>query len=200
MALRLSAMLGDLDDARTVGDVFETTRHAGFGFLAAFLALASVPVPLLSLPFGLAVAGLGVQLALGRDAPWLPRRVRALSLEPGLGRRLHARLGRWSARLERLSRPRLGAFTRGRVLRLVGLGLLFEGIGLALPMPMPGGNVMFAAPIILYGVGLLEEDGAFVAAAHATAAVTLAAVIVFWAGIVQGVTRGAHWLASLVGS
>lgn len=170
--LRLSTILAQLDDPvepgappppLTLGDVVDRTAHAGFGFLLAFLGLIAIPFFGLSTPFGLAVAFLGGQLLAGQQHPWLPGFLRRRVLPAGAVRWLAEKLARFATRLERLVKPRLLGVVRSRV---VGLGLVIQGVGLALPLPIPGSNWLFLAPILVYAIGLLEDDGAWIIVAH----------------------------------
>jgi hypothetical protein len=183
--LRLSTILAQLDDPvepggapppLTLGDVVDRTAHAGFGFLLAFLGLIAIPFFGLSTPFGLAVAFLGAQLLAGKQHPWLPGFLRRRVLPANAVRWLSEKLARFAARLEKLVKPRLLGVVRGR---LVGLGLVIQGIGLALPLPIPGSNWLFLAPILVYAIGLLEDDGAWVVVAHAALLVQTALGILF---------------------
>jgi hypothetical protein len=197
--LRLSVILAQLDDpvapgapapALTLGAVDDRTAHAGFGFLLAFLALVAIPFFGLSTPFGLAVAFLGAQLAAGKVHPWLPGWLRRRVLPAGALRWLSEKLARFAARLERLVRPRLLGLVRGR---LVGLGVLLQGVGLALPLPIPGSNWLFLAPILVYAIGLLEDDGGWILVAHAANLVQVGLAIVFIEVVGAAFARIAAW-------
>ena len=173
----------------TLGEIVDRTAHAGFGFLAAFLAMISLPFVGLSAPFGLAVSFLGGQMLVGRNRPWLPGRLRrhlvAMSTLAWLG----DRVTRWTLGLERWIKPRFTMLTRGPFWAMIGLGLMIQGIGLSLPLPFPGSNWVFAVPILIYGIGLLEDDGLLVVISHATTAALVVLAVVFWELVRQGVAR-----------
>ncbi|MBP7934431.1 MAG: exopolysaccharide biosynthesis protein [Phycisphaerae bacterium] len=181
----------------TLGDIIDRTAHAGFGFLTAFLALVAIPFTGLSLPFGLAIAFLGIQMVAGKDRPWLPRRLRrrvvAMSTIDWIGRKVT----RWTHGLERLIRPRLVWFARGPFWTLVGIGLILQGIGLAFPIPIPASNWAFIVPILIYGIGLLEDDGALILAGHIITAGMIALGAVFWELVHQRIAEGLTWVARL---
>ena len=178
---RLSTVLAELDDpggtaAPTLGEIIDRTAHAGFGFLCAFLALVSIPFFGLSAPFGLAVAVLGAQMLVGRRQPWLPGFLRRRRIPARALRWLSGKLARFTARLERLVRPRLSFLASGP---LMGLSLIVQGIGLALPIPIPGSNWLFVVPILIYAIGLLEADGALVVVGHMATALQIVMGIMF---------------------
>src|SRR4051812_30948155 len=72
----------------TLGLIVEITGDRAFGVLMAFLCLPFVqpiPLPGLSIPFGVALILLGAQVAVRRHRPWLPRRMLALKLPQKFG-------------------------------------------------------------------------------------------------------------------
>src|SRR5687768_12134831 len=197
--LRLSAVLAHLDDppepggptpVLTLGEVLDRTAHAGFGFLLAFLALVGIPFVGLSTPFGLAVAFLGAQMLAGKERPWLPGFLRRRVVPQGALRWLSRKLARFTARLERLVKPRYPWWARGR---LIGLGLTLQGLGLALPLPIPGSNWIFIGPILVYAIGLLEDDGAWVLIAHLSNLVQVVLGVLFAHAVKAGVAQVIAW-------
>jgi hypothetical protein len=164
---RLSQTLAELDDHPEeqlhLGDVLDRTHHAGFGFLCAFLALLAIPPIGVSMPFGIAIAFLGAQMVVGRETPWLPGFLRRRRVPPRGLHWLAEGVARWTSRLERWIRPRLPRMNRPPP---IGLALVFQGVGLALPLPIPGSNWLFILPILIYAFGLLEDDGLFILTGH----------------------------------
>lgn len=181
----------------TLGEVIDRTAHAGFGFLAAFLALVSLPFVGLSTPFGLAVALLGAQMVAGRNQPWLPKRIRKYVLTMNALDWLSQRVARWTRGVERLIRPRYVFLLRRPLWTLIGLGIVIQGVGLALPIPIPGSNWLFAVPITLYAIGLLEDDGLLVALAHILTAIQVVLAVLFSDVVVESIARVAHWIGSI---
>lgn len=188
------AIVLDSADGLTIGEVLDATATAGFGFVAALLALTAIPFVGLSTPFGLAIAFVGAQMLIGRARPWLPQRVRRVRLTvPAIDR-----IGKWLARFTRwmthLVRARLPRMCRGGGLGLVGLGLVVQGAGLALPLPIPGSNLIFLIPILTYAIGLLEEDGVLVLVGHLTTLLHLALAIAAWHVIAAAAAPALRWL------
>lgn len=163
-----------------MGEIVDATRHAGFGFLAALLALCSLPLPGVGLPFGLAIAFLGLQMIWGQEHPWLPSRIRRHVVSQRTLTLLGDKLARGTRWLEKLVRPRWSRLTRRVAFRLVGVGMVWMGLGLALPLPIPGTNMMFIAPVLIYSVGLLEDDGVLIALGHLTIAIHVGLGLAFW--------------------
>ncbi len=177
-----------------VGDILDQTSRAGFGFVVALLALMAIPFVGLSMPFGLAIGLLGLQMIADRQQPWLPRRIREHEVKMKTLEWLGNRLALWAGRMERWVKPRCLMVTRPPFIAAVGVGVLLQGIGLALPLPIPGSNWVFIFPILIYAVGLLEDDGVLILVGHALTAVQIALVVVFW-GVIRGALAGVvAWL------
>jgi hypothetical protein len=177
-----------------VGALVDKAQEAGFGFLLAVLALLAVPFFGLSTPFGLAVALCGLQLLVGRERPWLPGRARRRALKLSMLDKIVQLLARRARWLSKLTRPRAAVMMRGPMRSLVGLGVVLQGIGLALPLPIPGSNMIFIVPIFVYAVGLLERDGVLIAIAHVATLIDMTLLIVFGATVVEVLRHAVHWL------
>lgn len=181
----------------TLGDIIDRTAHAGFGFLAAFLALVAIPFSGLSLPFGLAIAFLGVQMVAQKSHPWLPGRLRRRLVAMSTIDWISRKVTRWTSGLERVIRPRLIWFARGPFWTLVGVGLVLQGIGLALPIPIPATNLLFIFPILTYGIGLLEDDGALLLAGHTITVGMIFLGTVFFELVYKRVLENLAWVSHL---
>jgi hypothetical protein len=198
--LRLTAMLTDLATERagghiTIGELVDRCAHAGFGFVIGMLALISIPFVGLSTPFGLVIAFVAAQMLFGRQRPWVVgwlrrRRLSAATLA-GLGRRI----GRWTRRLGRLVKPRWPVWVTGSLWPLVGLGIVVQALGLALPLPIPGSNAIFLAPILIYAIGLLEDDGALILIGHGATLVNIALCVVFSVLVKDAVVQMLRWVS-----
>lgn len=142
------------------------------------------------MPFGLAVAVIGLRLALGQK-PWLPARLLDAKLPPKFFPRLLTatrRLVRW---LEYLLKPRLGAMLRLAAVRQGMGGMIFVcGLLLVLPLPIPFSNGLPAFTVLLLASAMLEEDGYCMIAATGMFVATLA----FYAALLWGGAEMAGWL------
>ena len=182
-----------------VRDVVEITQSRGYVFLLLLLAIpfcTPIPLPGLSLPFGLAVAAIGLRLAMGQK-PRLPVRVLNTRLPPRFFSTLlkgAARLVRW---LEWLLRPRMTSLIRwGPFRQSLGFMVFVSGILLLLPLPIPFCNGLPACTVILLAAALLEEDGY---AAFAGCALFLLTLL-FFAGLAYGGAELTGWLKDHLGS
>jgi hypothetical protein len=204
--LRLSELLrelGALDDelsasqrqetSISVGSIVDKAQQAGFGFLLAVLALVAVPFVGMSTPFGLAVALAGGQMMFGRRRPWLPRRARSWQVPLTMLDRIVATLARRTRWLARMTRPRLRWLMVGPGWLLIGLAVVILGLGLALPLPIPGSNLVFLIPIFSYAIGVLEDDGLFVALGHLGLIVDLVLLVLFEQAVIAILAAIARW-------
>ncbi|HUS27699.1 MAG TPA: exopolysaccharide biosynthesis protein [Kofleriaceae bacterium] len=182
-----------LDERRpiTMGELVDRAAEAGFGFLIGVLALIAIPFFGLSTPFGLAIALVGGQLAIGRKRPWLPKRTRRRVLAM---RMLDRVLGLLDRRLRWLAQSTRRRWEVLITPRLVGVGITFLALGLALPLPIPGSNLIFIVPILIYAIGLLERDGKWVVVGHICTLVDLALLIAFGATVVAVLERAWQWV------
>ncbi len=174
----------------TVGEIVDRTREAGFGVILAFLAICSVPFPGVSVPFGLVIAYGAVQMIIGMHKPWVPRSIRQRRISLAVLDWISVRIPRWTSWLEVLVRPRFTIMTRGIFWTLCGVGILIQAIGLSLPLPIPGSNLFFVVPIVLYAIALLETDGLLMLVAYTVTVYQVVFLIKFWDTLV-GMVRAA---------
>ncbi|HTT57096.1 MAG TPA: exopolysaccharide biosynthesis protein [Opitutaceae bacterium] len=172
---RLSEELMDLqgrfaERAVTLREVIVVLCGRAYLLLVILLALpfcAPVSLPGLSTPLGAVIALISLRLALGQR-PWLPERLLDWRLPPGFFVRVFRVTARLLRFLETLLRPRATAFVEARILRNLHAVVMLVAAGvLLLPLPIPLSNTFPAWTVILIAAGLLERDGAFVAAGYA---------------------------------
>lgn len=149
-------------DRVSLSDVLQLAGERTFGFLFVLLSLPSalpVPAPGYSVPFGLVLLLLALQLIVGAKTPWLPQRVMkaSISLERAQG---IVKAGiPWLGRIERLSKPRFTYICTNRVGQTI-LGTMIALMAISMMIPIPGTNTLPAMGIFVTGFGLLDDDGA----------------------------------------
>lgn len=163
-AERLSDILARLaapaSGSVTLGEVLSAVGERSFGALLVILAIPNMVaglIPGLSILLGLPLLLVSVQLLLGADRPWLPRRLARLEIERADLRRIVERTRKSLRRLERALRPRLEFMTASWAERLIGLGCVALSILVFLPIPFA--NLVPATGILLFGFSMLERDG-----------------------------------------
>ena len=171
----------------SVGEIVDRTREAGFGFIIAFLAICSVPLPGISVPFGAAIMYGAVQIMIGMHRPWLPAALRRHRVSIATLDWLSGVLARWTSWIEKLVRPRFVFMTRGPLWLLCGVGLFVLGFGLSLPIPIPLSNLFFVIPIVIYAISMLERDGLLMLLAHTMTIYQIVFIVKFWDLIWQAI-------------
>lgn len=173
----LKDLLAEADEEVTLGWVLGRLETRSFGLVLLLLSLIAL-VPGLSIPIGLLLAILALQMVLARDAPILPRRVARRRVATRRLARLITRLVpplRW---IETFIRPRWPTPLRATKRVVGGIVLL---LALTLIGPIPFSHVIPATMIMLLALAYLEEDGILLCFALGGAAVSLAiTAITLW--------------------
>jgi hypothetical protein len=163
-AERLSDILARLAEPATgsvtLGEVLAAVGERSFGALLVILAIPNMVaglIPGLSILLGLPLLLVSLQLLVGAEKPWLPRRLARLEIQRADLRRIVERTRKALRRLERALRPRLEFVTASWAERLIGLGCVALSILVFLPIPFA--NLVPATGIMLFGFSMLERDG-----------------------------------------
>lgn len=175
----LLGLVDDPTDARvTIAEILSRLRGRAFGILLIlFSAPNCIPMPPgFSTLSGAAIAVVAVQLMLGRRTLRVPRWLGAKSFATADLARIVGWIAPKLARIEGWSRPRaVGLTTRG-ARQIIGGLILVLALVMALPIPIIG-NTPPAIAIILMGFGLLERDGAVVAAGAAVGLIDIGVIV-----------------------
>ena len=149
------------DSKVTLSDILTLTGERVFGFLLVILSLPSalpVPAPGYSIPFGIAMFFLAIQLIIGRDRPWLPEKIvnGSMSLKSVQG---FVKKGNfWLRKIEALTKPRLSYLCTSIAGRVI-IGVAIALMSISMMIPIPGTNTLPAIGIFVTGFGLVEDDG-----------------------------------------
>jgi hypothetical protein len=184
----LRSLLQTEEGSITVGQVVERVGDRGFGLLLLVLSLPSaLPVPAAgySVPFGMLLIVLSVQMLMGKTHPVFPQRMEKMTLSQGFAEKLLKGAAWMFNKLEWIVRPRMKWV--GQRVGLTIMGLLVMTMAILMMIPIPLTNSFPALVIFLIGVGLTEEDGLFAIGACIVGflSVALYASLV-WAMIVYG--------------
>ncbi|MDE5077041.1 MAG: exopolysaccharide biosynthesis protein [Trichodesmium sp. St16_bin4-tuft] len=145
----------------TLRDIIDLAGERIFGFLFVILSLPSalpIPAPGYSIPFGILLFLLAVQLIIGSTTPWLPQSWlnNTISLQKVQGI-LNSGIP-WLRKIELISRPRLSYICTSIIGRIV-VGCAIALMGISMMIPIPGTNTLPAIGIFVTGFGLLDDDG-----------------------------------------
>lgn len=179
----LTGVLDHLDDKAdgqdlTLGQVIDAFGGRGYGpmLLAAalieILPTGAIPgVPTLVAITVILIAG---QLAAGRQAPWVPKKLRSKGFNRGKLEKARNKIRPFTQKLDKAIKPRMEQFTTPFAARAVGVICVI----LAMTMPplefVPFASSVPSTAIALFSIGLASRDGliillGFIAAAGAAA-------------------------------
>jgi hypothetical protein len=206
LSQRLAQLLESEQETRaiTLNLLLERTEGRGIFLVIILLCLpfvAPVTIPGSSIPFGLAVALLGLSVSRQKTGR-LPKKIGDRPLPDGLRKIILGgglKFVRW---IEKSAKPRRTAWLDKSWARWVnGLLLIIWGLFLSLPLPPipPLGNTLPSYAIILLAVSLMEEDGVLIWWAYG---VSVFNIIYFacWAEILVNLfMKWGHKLAGILG-
>jgi hypothetical protein len=189
----------NVEGDKTLGSIIETFEEKSFAVLfVVLLGVPALPVPTGGATHVLEAIAmlLALQLLVGREKIWLPRRWRAITLKGPKHKRFLERLLRLIRWLERRSRP------RGRVVfdhrasntafgALVVIGTLAAFVA----PPFSGLDTLPALGVVLLSLGVLLEDALIAAAGIAVGAGGIALVVLLSRAVVRGVGELAVWVS-----
>lgn len=173
---RIAPLTEDLRSllARTAGrpvsitEIADTLGERGTAALTVLLAapfVQPIPLPGLSIPFGLAIAALGLRLSRSKGV-WLPafllrRQLQSVTLAAMV--RVAEKL---AGPVERRLRPAWSPMVSSGGHLAAGIAIAVAAITILPPIPIPGFNAVPALAIVLLALGLMESDGRAVAAGY----------------------------------
>ena len=165
------------EEGFSLREIFDHLAETAFGAVLFLLALPCCIPFLYGVPQVVAVPmiALAVQMALGREEPWLPAGLAARKIDKK-GLTQMARGGRkWLGWIEALVRPRLSAITGKRSERIIGAFLVFFCASILVPLPMTNTVPGFAVAVAAFG--LMQKDGL---------------------AVIAGVIIGTAWISALI--
>ena len=182
----------------TLSDILTIAGDSLFGFLFVILALPSalpIPAPGYSIPFGIAMFFLAIQLVIGRDRPWLPAKIMNGSMSLKKVQGLIKKGVPWLEKIEALTKPRFSSICTSVPGKII-IGIAIALMSISMMIPIPGTNTLPAIGIFVTGFGLVEDDGAIsllglVICALGAAISTSILVAVVWGGssLIDVITR-----------
>ncbi len=184
-------------DRISLAQLTETLGDRAFGLLVLIFALPNIipMIPGVSTVSGVVIGLVGLQMIVGRHAPWLPSAIGDRSLPRAQLAAMVDRTVGWVAKLDRVARPRWTFLTRG--LGHVALGAMFVLLGGILALPLSWiGNFPPGVALVVLSIGLLEEDGMLVAAGHAIGIVATVLVVALVVALVAAALASFGWLTS----
>ncbi|MEZ5946410.1 MAG: exopolysaccharide biosynthesis protein [Hyphomonas sp.] len=146
----------------TLREILDRLDESAFGAGLFLLALPCCIPFLYGVPqvVALPMMALALQMAMGREQPWLPEKLAVRRIEKA-GLVDTAKGGRkWLGWVEIFSKPRLTFLTGPRSERIVGAFLVFFCASILVPLPMT--NTVPGIAVALAAFGLINRDGLLV--------------------------------------
>jgi hypothetical protein len=151
----------DRPETVTLSDILTLAGERTFGFLLVILSLPSalpIPAPGYSIPFGILIFLLAIQLIGGSKIPWLPKKMMNGSMKTETARKFVKMGLPWLGRIEAITKPRLSYICTSIPGRLI-IGIAIALMAISMMIPIPGTNTAPAMGIFITSFGLQEDDG-----------------------------------------
>jgi hypothetical protein len=145
----------------TLAEILTLAGERVFGFLLIILSFPSalpIPAPGYSIPFGILIFLLAIQLICGAKLPWLPQKMMKGSMKLEMVQNFLKKGLPWLQKIEAISKPRLTSICTSILGRVV-IGLAIALMAILMMIPIPGTNTLPAIGIFVTAFGLQEDDG-----------------------------------------
>ena len=190
----IEAMAGEAaPEGYTLRQIMDRLDERAFGAMLFVLALPCC-VPFLYLVpqiVALPMMALALQMAAGREEPWLPSKLAERRIDK-MGLTNTARGGRkWFGWVEALARPRLTFLTGKGPERVIGAILCIFCASILVPLPMT--NTVPGFAVALASFGLIQRDGVLIIVGMIIGTAWVAALI-------YGLVFGLDFVSELAGS
>jgi hypothetical protein len=148
-------------DLVTLSDLKDILHERSFCLLMVLFSFPiAVPLPYppgFTTILGAPVLLFAYQMMMGWDAPWLPAWIGKKSIKRTTLASFIEKSAPYLRRYERISKPRLSWFCTHRAERMIGFLAFLCAISVVLPIPL--GNAIPSAGILVMMMGLLTRDG-----------------------------------------
>lgn len=177
----------------TLGEIRDRLDERSFGLLILILSIPCLVPALYGVPqvIGVPILLLAGQMLIGMKEPWLPNGLLSRRAPQSWLDRMADFAEKRMGWFERLSRPRLKAFSTGFGERFAALFMIVATITIVLPMV----NTVPSIALALLAVGLIQRDGLFVLGGAVVATVWASGLT----AVALGLYYGASWAAGIAG-
>jgi hypothetical protein len=145
----------------SIKDIMHLLGERAFGLAILVFSLPnSLPIPSppgFSTITGFPILIIAMQMALGRESPWLPKKVNGYSFSREKFSMFLTKSLPYIKKVERCMHPRL-SFMHSKLAERI-IGLIFLVLGAVLVLPIPLGNFLPGLAMSLIALGLIERDG-----------------------------------------
>ena len=161
-ALR-TAVGGISGEQISLGEMVRALGDRSFGLLLLLMALPNcIPAPPgLTSVFGIPLLFVAVQLAMGRQTPWLPRWLARKEFDVADVSRIVARAVPYLQKVERFCRPRAAGLFGPAMDRAIGALVVLLAASIIIPLPFTNGPPAWGAALLSCAV--IERDALLLA-------------------------------------
>lgn len=142
-------------------DLKQMLHERGFGLLMTIFSLPiAIPFPYppgFTTVVGVPLLLFSIQMMLGFDSPWLPKRIGNVHIKRDTLIAVTTKTLPYMEKVEYLLKPRLAIASTTLAERIIGFICMLCAVSIALPIPL--GNTVPALGILLMSLGLLNRDG-----------------------------------------
>lgn len=189
----LEILEDETDGARiTVEDILRALNHRGFGTLLLAPALLTIlptgaipGVPALS---AVLIAAVAVQIIAGRRYPWLPGRIKKISVDRKKLISTVDKVKPVTKIIDRYICPRLEILSGKHIHALIAAICLLLSLGMLMVGFVPFLPALICLPILFFGVGMSAKDGVLILCGFGFTCAALA-LILWLAGFAGGEER-----------
>jgi hypothetical protein len=186
---RTSAILARLasknsQETITIGEIVDALYDRSFGIVIILFALPNTILPV-SWVLGTPILLLSIQMAMGRQEPWLPDFMRRQTLTRETFAKVIGYVVHYLGKIEAWLKPRWNFLTTDAMERVIGFYLIFLTVILLVPVPF--GNALPSFGIAIIAAGLLEKDGAAIVAGSVVGLLGTVYVVALVGGIFAAV-------------
>lgn len=145
-----------------LGAIVDRLDERAFGLLLILLCLPCIPPFVYVLPqiVSVPMLALAVQMAAGRQAPWMPEKFRSRRFALNEFSKVLDICERYVRWFEKIARPRFPAVTGRTGVRIVGALTIIPCLSIMLPLI--GTNTVPSIGIAISSLGLIQRDGLLV--------------------------------------
>lgn len=149
-----------------VGEVVDKLGSRGFGPLliipCIFVILPTGFLPGVPAVAGTIIAFCSFQIMIGKERPWLPEKIRNLSMKRQKAEDAFDRKKKFIKKIDKVMNRRLEVLTHNYMQRITGGLTFFLALGMISIGFIPFAPDMMSLPILLFGLGYIAHDGLFV--------------------------------------
>ncbi len=139
-----------------IGMIVDALYDRSFGVIIILFALPNAIFPV-AWVLGTPILLFTIQMALGRQEPWLPNFMRRQSLNQEIFARIIRYVVYYLTKIEAWLKPRWNFLTTNAMERVIGVYMSLLTIVLLAPVPF--GNALPAFGLGIMAAGLLQKDG-----------------------------------------